>query len=169
MQAHGRTGIGRQPAHRDGVSRIAHGDRFNRKFLGTTLVERERHRRSWFGALKESIKLGGIELARIDMVDPRFENAFAVWSNDGVEARYLVHPEYVERLIAVEQAYAGEKIRALFHEGDLLIALESGDMFESGSLDASDDRSLLERTIAQFTSLADLADRLNERPRAGIS
>jgi hypothetical protein len=42
-------------------------------------------------------------------------------------------------------------------------------MFESGSLDAGDDRALLERTITQFTALAELAARLNERERASFN
>jgi hypothetical protein len=142
---------------------------FNRNFIGTTLIERKSNHRGFFGGLKEQITLDGIELKLVDMVDPRFEEAFAVWSDDGVEARYLVHPDYAERLTAVEQAYSGNNIRALFREGELLIVLESGDMFESGSLDAEDDRAMLERTIGQFTSLAELATKLNERPRAGFN
>jgi hypothetical protein len=140
---------------------------FARKFLGVTLIERAGRRKRLFGLLgdADTVKLGGIDMARIDMVDPRFEDEFAVWSNDQVEARYLVHPEYIERLIAVEQAFAGENIRALFSGGSLLVVLESGNLFESGSLDASDDRRLLERSIEQFGTLADLAVRLNERPR----
>ena len=138
---------------------------FGRRFLGNTLVERDQSRRSWFGTLKEAIELGGIQMQRIDMVDPRFEDTFTVWSNDPVEAHYLVHPEYVERLTHVEQSFAGKDIRALFSGGELLIVLETGNMFESGSLEASDDRDLLERTIDQFEALAALAAKLNERPR----
>jgi len=140
---------------------------FARRFNGVTLVERAGRRKSFFGLLgdKDEITLDGIRLGRVDMVDPRFEDEFAVWSNDQVEARYLVHPEYVERLMAVEQAFAGEKVRALFQDGELLIVLESGNMFESGSLDASSDRALLQKTIDQFGTLVDLAVRLNERPR----
>jgi hypothetical protein len=143
---------------------------FARQFLGTTLVERQgqRTRFGLFGE-KEELDLGGVRLVRSDMADPRFEDAFTVWSNDQVEARYLVHPEYMERLVAVEQAFAGDNLRALFREGQLLIVLESGNMFESGSLDAEDDRRLLERTIAQFAALADLAAQLNERERPGFS
>ena len=144
---------------------------FNRQFIGTTLIERKSEHRSWFGlgGVKDRIELNGIALSKVDMVDPRFEEAFAVWSDDGVEARYLVHPDYAERLTAVEQAYAGKNIRALFSEGELLIVLESGDLFESGSLDAGDDRALLARTIDQFTALTELATKLNERPRAGFN
>jgi Protein of unknown function (DUF3137) len=144
---------------------------FTRNFIGTTLIERKSAHRSWLGlgGAKERITLNGIELGHVDMVDPRFEEAFAVWSDDGVEARYLVHPDYAERLTAVELAYAGKNIRALFSEGELLIVLESGDLFESGSLDAGDDRALVGRTIEQFTALTELATKLNERPRAGFN
>jgi hypothetical protein len=142
---------------------------FSRPFQGTTLIEREKRHRGFFGGTRESIELNGVTLNQVAMVDPRFEDAFSVWSNDGVEARYLVHPDYAERLIAVEQAYAGNNIRALFHDGDLLLVLESGDMFESGSLDADRDRALLERTVNQFTALAELAAKLNERERASFN
>lgn len=138
---------------------------FARRFHGITMVERDGRHRSLFGFQKDSIEIGGVELAHVAMVDPRFEDAFNVWSNDAVEARYLVHPEYIERLIAVEEAYAGKNIRALFHEGELLIVLETGNLFESGSLEASEDQMLLERTITQFQALTSLASKLNERPR----
>jgi hypothetical protein len=142
---------------------------FNRPFGGTTLVERSGRHRSWFGGEKEEISLGGLTLRRIAMVDPRFAEDFAVWSDDGVEARYLVHPEYVERLMAVEAAYEGKNIRALFSQGALIIVIESGNLFESGSLEASQDRRQLEKSIDQFWSLAELAEKLNERPRASFN
>jgi Protein of unknown function (DUF3137) len=140
---------------------------FARRFHGVTLIERAGRRKSFFGLLgdKDEIELGGYSLGRIDLVDPRFQDLFAVWSNDPVESRYLVHPEYVERLLAIETAFAGEKVRALFIEGQMLILLESGDLFESGGLDADKDRFLLEKTIEQFGTLADVAVQLNERPR----
>lgn len=138
---------------------------FNRAFTSTTVIEPNGERTRFFGGEQESATIGGIEMGRVDMVDPRFEDRFTVWSNDQVEARYLVHPEYIERLIAVEQAFAGSDIRALFHGGDLLITLKSGDLFESGSLEADRDRALLERSITQFGALADLAIKLNERAR----
>lgn len=140
---------------------------FARRFHGVTLVEREKSRKNWFGmgSDKTELTFGDVILQRCDMVDPKFEDQFTVWSNDPVEARFLVHPEYIERLVAVEQAYAGQNIRALFDGGSLVLALETGDLFESGSIEASDDRALLERTINQFGTLADLAAQLNERAR----
>lgn len=138
---------------------------FNRRFIGTTLITREDRYRSFFGFQKDRITINGVALDRVSMVDPRFEDTFTVWSDDGVEAHYLVHPEYAERLLAVESAYHGRNLRALFHGGELLIVIETDDQFESGSLESSDDARLLEATIAQFTALAELGQRLNERPR----
>lgn len=140
---------------------------FARRFNGVTLVERAGRRKSLFGLLgdKDNITLGGMQLDRIDMVDPRFEDQFAVWSNDQVESRYLVHPAYVERLMAVEAAFAGDHIRCLFNGGQLIVALESGNLFESGSLEASNDRAMLAKTIDQFGTLVELAEELNEEAR----
>jgi hypothetical protein len=142
---------------------------FARRFTSTTLIEEDGQRRKFLiGAEKDRATIGDVELERIDMVSPEFEARFSVWSNDPVEGRYLVHPEYVERLLAVESAFSGKNIRALFHQGELLIVLETGDLFESGSLEADQDRALLETSIAQFGSLAELAARLNERERMTI-
>lgn len=138
---------------------------FTRDFHGTTLVERARQHRGLFGGRKESIKLDGKQLGYVDIVNPDFEDDFCVYSDDQVEARYLVHPEYVERLMAVQHAFAGKAIRTLFSSGMLVIVVETQNMFESGSIDASDDRARIARTIDQFTSLAELAETLNEPER----
>jgi Protein of unknown function (DUF3137) len=139
---------------------------FARRFTSTTLIEKDGERRKFLiGAEKDRTTIGDVALDRIDLVNPAFEARFTVWGSDQVEARYLVHPEYVERLLAVETAFAGKNIRALFHQGALVIVLETGDLFESGSLDSDNDRALLEKSIVQFGALADLAAMLNERER----
>ncbi len=138
---------------------------FTRDFHGTTLVERASRHRSLFGGRKDSVKLDGKQLDYVDMVHPGFGDQFCIYSNDQVEARYLVHPEYVERLMAVQKAFAGKDIRAIFDRGELVIVVETENLFESGSIVAREDRSRIERTVEQFASLADLAQTLNERER----
>jgi hypothetical protein len=136
---------------------------FDRKFHGTTVLVEDRAHSSFFGGRKDSVTLGGQQLEHVEMVHPEFEDAFDIYSNDQVEARYIVHPAYVERLIALEKAYQGEDIRTLFHQGDLVVALKARNMFESGSIEASDDRARIAQTIDQFARLAELAAVLNER------
>lgn len=137
-----------------------------RPFHGVTLLDRSgKHRKMlWFGE-KETLELDGVELARADMVHPDFEDAFTVYTNDQVEARWLVHPTYIEKLIALEDAFNGRDVRALFKDGELTIVLSSGNMFESGSIDATRDRANVERCIDQFMAMAELAASLNEAPR----
>jgi hypothetical protein len=136
---------------------------FDRKFHGTTVLVEDRAHSGFFGGRKDSVTLGGQQLEHVEMVHPEFEDAFDIYSNDQVEARYIVHPAYVERLIALEKAYQGEDIRTLFHQGDLVVALKARNMFESGSIEASDDRARIVQTIDQFARLAELAAVLNER------
>ena len=54
---------------------------------------------------------------------------------------------------------------ALFLGGDLIVTLETGDIFESATLNPARDRELLGKTIAQFGSISRLVKLLNERPR----
>ena len=136
---------------------------FARDFSGTTLIETNGARFKLFAG--DSITLNEVALQRAKMVHPDFEEAFDVWTTDQVEARYLIHPAYCERLIALEQRFHGQKLRALFRAGRILVAVETDPLFESGSLDSDRDRELMQETIDQFTALADMAKALNERAR----
>ena len=100
--------------------------KFPRDFLGVTVVRRDA---GIFNGL-----LGGRNLQRIGLEDPKFEKAFEVFGTDQVEARYLLHPVFMERLLALETAFRGKKIRCAFEQGDLLIAIEGGNRFEPGSM-----------------------------------
>ena len=138
---------------------------FDRRFHGTTKLERAGKHRSFFGGAKDSITLDGHRLDYVDMVHPEFADLFSVWSDDQVEARYLVHPVYVERVLEVEKAFHGKDVRTLFRGGELVVVVESEDMFESGSMDASEDRARVERCVDQFMTLVGLCEALNEPAR----
>ncbi len=137
-----------------------------RQFHGTTLVERaKKHRKFGIFGEKDELDIAELNLTKVDMVHPGFEDEFTIYSTDQVEARYLVHPTYVERLIALEQAFAGKKIRTLFHAGEVTVVLETENMFESGGMNAARDREMVETCVAQFMSMAELAGTLNEPGR----
>ena len=142
---------------RGSIIRIA----FAEQFHGTTIVARAGKFRRFFGGRKDSIEVGGLTLDVAEMVHPQFEDVFDIYTNDQTEARWIIHPEYIERLIGIEQAFDGEDIAALFSGGSLIIALKCGNLFESGSIDPTEDRAKLAETISQFQRLADLALALN--------
>jgi hypothetical protein len=103
---------------------------FPRDFLGVTIVRRDAGVFNAFGGGKSD----GKKLERVRLVATEFEKAFEVWGTDQVEARYLLHPVMMERLIELERGLKGKRIRCAFEEGDLLVAVEGGNLFEPGDL-----------------------------------
>ena len=136
---------------------------YSRRFHGTTLLLRDNAHRSFFGSKKDTIKVIGKQLDYADMTHPDFEDRFDIYTSDQTEARHLIDPLYVERLIALENSYRGDDVATIFHEGSLVVTLKAGNMFESGSIHARDDRMRIEKTIDQFARIADLAHELNSR------
>ena len=142
------------------IIRIASG----RTFHGTTLVKRAGKHDSWlgFGSRKDSVNFDGHRLDAVDMVHPDFDDRFEVWSDDQVEARYLVDPLYVERLLAMENAFRGNGICSLFVEGDIIVAVRGGNMFESGTINPDRDRAMIERTAEQLAAMGALAKQVQK-------
>lgn len=92
---------------------------FPKAFLGTTVVNRNSQR--WFPPKG---------LQRVGLESSQFERIFEVFGSDQVEARFLVHPAFMERLMALETAMSGKNLRCAFDESHLLVAIEGGDLFE---------------------------------------
>lgn len=103
---------------------------FPRDFLGVTVVRRDMGVFNVFGGGAAN----GGKLERVRLVDPEFEKAFEVWGTDQVEARYLVHPVMMERLLELERGLHGKRLRCAFEGGDLLVAVEGGNLFEPGDM-----------------------------------
>ena len=142
--------------------------RFGRDFASTTLMQRAGKHKDWFGlgGTKDSVDFDGHRLSYVDQVHPAFKDAFDLYSDDAVEARVLVHPAYVEHLVALEKAFRGKAVRALFTRGEVILAVEQREnLFESGSMDPEKDRLLAEETADQFAALARLALSINQNER----
>lgn len=109
---------------------------FPRKVEGLTVITRDA---GWFNGLQAfGRSFGGKKLERIGLVDPTFEKAFEVYGSDQVLARYMLTPSFMERLLALETSLAGKNVRAAFDaysgQGELLIAAETGNLFEVGPM-----------------------------------
>lgn len=100
---------------------------FPKKFLGTTIVRRD-------AGMFNFLERWSTKLARVGLGDGQLEKAFEVYSDDQVEARYLIHPVFMERLLELETRFKGKNLRCAFFEGQLLIAIEGGDKFEIGTM-----------------------------------
>lgn len=71
-------------------------------------------------------------LNRVVLEDPNFEKAFDVYSDNQIEARYLLTPSFMERLQKVNNQY---NIRCCFVDNQMLMAIElNHDFFPSLTL-----------------------------------
>ena len=95
------------------------------RFLGRTLMARS----GWW---KRGRKAAGLK--KVDLISKELQRAFTVYSTDQVEARELLSPDRMERLIALERHFSGGKLRGVFEDGHMSLALEAGDQFEAGSI-----------------------------------
>jgi len=95
------------------------------RFLGRTMIARQ----GWWKGL-----FGDKSLQKVDLVAKELEDNFTIYSNDQVEARALLTPDRMERLIALERHFKGGKLRGIFEGDHLTLALEAKDQFEAGSI-----------------------------------
>ncbi len=96
-----------------------------------------------------------IKLQHISFEDPVFEKKFEVFSNDQIEARFLLTTAFMERMLKVKKVFGGKKIQFSFFDNKLLIAVSSAkDMFEPSSLfKSSTDRRPINEVLEQFISV----------------
>lgn len=129
--------------------------RFHKAFQGRTMVTRDAGIFNRFGGAK------GMDRVRLE--SSQFEQAFEVYSTDQVEARFLLTPDFMQRLVDLEKTFRGAKLRCAFVGGEMLVALEGGDLFEPGSMFTPLDnpervRELLDDFAAIFNLIDSFAD-----------
>lgn len=91
----------------------------NKRFYGHTIIDQNS------SGMMEWFKEKAHGLKRANLVDPKFEKIYDVYTNDQVEARYLIHPLIIERLTDLSERYHGKKLTAAFYEDKFLILIAS--------------------------------------------
>ena len=100
------------------------------------------------------------KMQEVVLEDVVFDKHWNVESTDQIEARYVLTPAFMERMLTVKKRFKGNKIEFSFWNNKVLIAVHTGkDMFETTSLftPALDYRKVQE-VVAQFYSVFSVAD-----------
>ncbi len=145
---------------------------FPRTIEGVTLIARDRGAANMLDRWSNSRRSGG-KLKRVGLVDPKFENVFEVYGTDQVMARYLVTPTFMERLLELEAALEGSNVRAVFDDslkagfgrGELLIAADTGNLFEVARKGRIDTRETLETIHEDIALIAEIIAIVLEPPK----
>jgi hypothetical protein len=126
----------------------------NKSFSGKTVVKKDIGTvGNWF--IKKSTSLKKVKLE-----DPNFEKMFEVYSDDQVEARYLLTVTFIERLKELVENFGGKSIQCCFYNNKLLMMIPiEKDMFEPGSIyeaeDFIDDSKSLLKELSLIFSIID--------------
>lgn len=105
---------------------------------------------------------------RVHLEDPRFEEAFEVYSTDQIEARYLLTPAFMERVLAMRDQLGG-RMQAVFTGGRFYLAVHLGrDQFPKPSIFSSVDNldgiNSLVKPVMFIASVVDIL-KLNQETR----
>lgn len=124
--------------------------KFDRKFMGKTVVLRDK---GFFNPKKKA------DMKKVGLVDPKFEKIFQAYGTDQVEARYLLTPDFMQRLVDLETSVDGKNIRFAFLSGLLVIAVETKNRFEPGSMfKPLMDRDRTQKLLDEIGAVYDIVD-----------
>ncbi len=109
-------------------------------------------------------------LRHTELEDIQFEKKFDVFTDDEVEARYLITPSFMERLNAMKVAFKADKISCTFYEKYLFVALSTKkDLFSICSLFKKvDDPKQFFTMFEEILSIIKLIDHFKLNQKIGL-
>lgn len=131
---------------------------FHKQFNGVTKVYRD------MGMLNWMAKLGQGKSQKVKLEDPVFEKAFEVYSTDQIEARYILTPDFMERLLGLERTFKGKQVRCAFAGGQMFLCCEGKNLLEAGSMHRKmDDLGRVREMLEDFAAIFLLIDAMSAR------
>ena len=135
---------------------------FNKNFSGRTYVWSEKNPQLNFLSRFFSSFARKLEVVKLE--SPEFEKRFIVYSNDQVEARYILTPSFMERAVKLQEMM-GKGVCFSFIDTNIYVAVPIKDDLFEPSLFAANDFSRLEDFRTTLGIVYDIMDelRLNDR------
>ncbi len=129
---------------------------FPKRFNGTTIIKADG---SLIGNFFGGIGTGDRE--RVTLEDPAFEKCFEVYGTDQVEARYLLTPGFMQRLMDLRESL-GDRMQAAFNGDSLYIVANNGqNKFEVQGYSGQAVNVQLDKFIADIGILFRVIETLN--------
>lgn len=102
------------------------------------------------------------QMEKVELEDPEFNKHYHVFSQDQVEARYLLTPSFMERFKNLKEIYKTNHIRASFQKNSVLIAMSSDkDLFVLGDITKSvTDSKEVQTLFEEFAAVLSLIEAL---------
>lgn len=109
-------------------------------------------------------------LRHTTLEDVAFEKKFDVFTNDEVDARYLITPSFMQRLKAMKTAFQADSVQCAFYNKSLLVALSTDkDLFSICSLvKPIDDAKQYFQMYEEIISIIKLIDHFKLNKKIGL-
>lgn len=132
----------------------------NKNFNSHTLVKQN--------AILKNVNISGLRHTTLE--DVQFEKQFDVFTNDEVEARYLLTPSFMERLSDMRRTFSTSRISCAFFQNRFIIALDTRrDMFKLGSLfKKADDTKQFFQLYEEIEAVVKLIDHFKLDQKIGL-
>lgn len=138
---------------------------FNKNFRAHTVVLPDRAEKLFgkFGQTLQSLSVSRGHLVMLE--DPRFEKEFCVYSQDQVEARYILTPALMERILALKTKW-NKDVYISFLESKVYIGISMyKNLFELRPFKPAADFEFLEETLHFLILLTGIVEDLNLNTR----
>ncbi|MFI3242088.1 MAG: DUF3137 domain-containing protein [Alphaproteobacteria bacterium] len=134
----------------------------NKNFEGQTIGLKDK------GILNSFNKPKGFENVKLE--DTTFEKIWEIYSDNQIEARYLLTTAFMDRLLKVKTLFNGKSLTFSFFDNILFLAIDMRkDMFETSSLFKSTaNKQHINETLEQFLSIMAIVDILKLNQRIGM-
>ncbi len=128
---------------------------FHKNFEGQTIIAKDR---TVIGNFFSGWAKNG---QRVKLEDHEFESQFEVHSTDQVEARYLLTPSFMERMLKFSRLPSVKQLQMAFKDGSVYMAIKrNGNAFEGGSFKLNDP-ALIAQNISDIAMIFDMVIELN--------
>lgn len=134
----------------------------NKSFKGRTVVLKDMKLLNVFNKVKG--------LQNVKLEDIRFEKYFEVYSDDQIEARYLLTTGFMERMLRLRDLYDGKSIQFCFNRNTLLLAIPTKqNMFEANSFFRSNvNKKKIDLVFEQFYTIFSIVKLLKLNQKIGM-
>jgi len=137
---------------------------FNKDFQGHTLVLPDTAERM-LGKLGQSLQSMSSRGELVKLEDPEFEKEFCVYSDDQVEARYILSPSLMKRIVEFKRKW-NTKVYLSFRSSKVYIAIKTDkNLFETRLFKSIVDYSFMEENIRYLVLLTGIVEDLNLNTR----
>lgn len=131
-----------------------------KKYEGYTVIKRK--------SINNSIKIIA-DKTKVNLEDPEFEKYYDVYSDNQVEARYLITAGFIERMVQLAKHDIGNNISLSFEHGNVNLAVASSkDWFEIPILKPATDITNYRAIVFELITILKIIDSLKLDVKIGL-